>query len=69
MMIEDDRPLFRVRRVNNDTIRVKFRCPACKRVNIHGMPERDHKPQHRVAHCKCWPDGYFIQWAPKGVRA
>jgi hypothetical protein len=37
-------------------------CPVCGRENRHGWPKgsRPGVPQHRVQHCDCWDDGYYI---------
>lgn len=32
-----------------------FTCPTCGKRNLHGTGEG-----HRVAHCTCWPGGYFL---------
>lgn len=39
-----------------------FCCPKCGRENVHtGFYGRASVADgHRVAHCGCWPDGYYI---------
>ncbi len=34
---------------------LRFRCPVCRTVNLHGGP-----PSHRASHCACWPGGYVL---------
>jgi hypothetical protein len=39
-----------------------FQCPVCRRVHQHGgvfgkIIEGD---EHRTAHCRCWPKGYYL---------
>lgn len=41
-------------RFSNTTVR--FQCPKCGRWNHHGYGDG-----HRVAHCRCWPNGYYIE--------
>lgn len=33
-------------------------CPSCGSKLVHGVG--DGTGGHRVAHCGCWPDGYYI---------
>ena len=37
-----------------------FMCPLCGRECRHGWPEGKDLGGHRVSHCECWPQGYFI---------
>lgn len=37
-----------------------FRCPKCHKLNQHGVAS---SATHRVSHCSCWPDGYFVRLA------
>jgi len=52
-------PVFWVRRVNE--AQVSFTCPLCGCENRHGWPEGKDLGGHRVSHCECWPQGYYIK--------
>ena len=38
---------------------VEFQCPKCAKWNMHGYGDG-----HRVSHCSCWPNGYYLKSSP-----
>ena len=40
-----------------------FECPLCENINVHGgtFGVKGDGDGHRVSHCGCWPDGYYIK--------
>lgn len=48
-----------------------FRCPVCGKENAHGglFGDPGAGDGHRVAHCDCWEDGYYIEETEGGVMA
>ena len=40
-----------------------FVCPKCGKKNVHGGVHgvKGGGDGHRVSHCECWPNGYFLE--------
>ena len=40
-----------------------FTCPKCKKEQSHGgmYNQKGAGDGHRVSHCRCWPDGYYLK--------
>lgn len=54
-----DVPTFEVTR---SEYQIEFRCPSCGKLNIHGNGgSRGPNYGHRVSHCGCYPNGYFLK--------
>jgi hypothetical protein len=47
-------PTFKAKKISET--QVEFTCSKCKRKLHHSIEEG-----HRVGHCDCWPDGYYIE--------
>ena len=56
---EIEAPVFECDRVFGQ---LQFSCPRCGKKNIHGGGRSAGDGDgHRVAHCKCWPSGYYVK--------
>ena len=46
-----------------DGCQLLFKCPKCGRENNHGgvYKRKGEGDGHRVSHCNCWPNGYYIK--------
>lgn len=46
-----------------DGCHLVFTCPKCKKENLHGgeYKNKGAADGHRVSHCSCWPNGYYIK--------
>ena len=40
-----------------------FKCPKCNQKNSHGgvYKKKGEGDGHRVSHCSCWPNGYYLR--------
>jgi hypothetical protein len=58
-MYPEEIPVFEVK-IKHD--QAELTCPVCKKKNIHGAVGLNSDPtaNHRLAHCDCWPNGYFL---------
>jgi hypothetical protein len=62
-----DIPTFVVKRVRA-TNTIQFVCPKCGRKNSHGgCGSPGAGDGHRVSHCQCWPNGYYLKEATDGT--
>ena len=43
---------------------MKFKCIKCGKMNVHGI---DKLAGHRLSHCDCWEDGYYVMLGTRGV--
>jgi hypothetical protein len=57
----DGLPVFVVIPVEDTEYGVFFRCPVCKRLIMHSRGTEEKASGHRVEHCKCWKNGYYIK--------
>ena len=67
--VHDGLPLFEVKAEGRYVVGgvlccdLVFRCPRCRQLNrhggFHGRPGL--ADGHRVSHCGCWADGYYIK--------
>lgn len=46
-----------------DGCHLVFKCPKCKAINVHGgvYKQKGGGDGHRVEHCNCWPNGYYLR--------
>lgn len=58
----NDIPTITARRITRpDGVRLlAFTCPECGRSITHGLPAGCSLPTHRLAHCPCYPRGYYL---------
>lgn len=58
----DDLPTFVAVRVRG-TNTMRFVCPKCRKKNTHGCcwSVVGGGDGHRVSHCPCWPNGYYVK--------
>lgn len=60
----DDLPTFLCVR-NRRTNSMSFICPRCAKKNTHGCCGKvfGAGDGHRVSHCPCWKNGYYVaEW-------
>lgn len=55
-------PILTARQITSpDGVRqLAFLCPECGRHIVHGWPQSDTLPTHRLAHCNCYKAGYYL---------
>lgn len=46
-----------------DGCHLVFECPVCEAKNVHGgtLGRKGFNDGHRLSHCPCWPNGYYIK--------
>lgn len=57
-----DIPTFLAERIRG-TNTMRFVCPKCSKANTHGTCGKSvgGGDGHRVSHCECWPNGYYVK--------
>lgn len=59
-------PARRITRPDGVTL-LAFVCASCGRSVTHGLPKGCSLPTHRLAHCPCYPRGYYL--TTKGAQS